>query len=390
MLNSKFSIQHKTTRAQAMVEFAIVLPILMLLLVGIFEAARMVFTYGAVTTAAREASRYASAVGYNNDGSALKYNDCAGIIETIGKTVFFSTVEVELSYDRGPGDTPLIYCRGRVSSGAVTVDSAITITLSSKDRVNSHVWANYSPMIRLIPFPTRKFEATSSRTILGIFQLAIGTGTSTPMGGGPTGTATTTKFVTATPNGTATATSTGTRTSTPGAFSTLTPQESPTITLIPADTLSPTASQTPTITLTPTDTPTPTSTSTPVPGCGDLSASGLIMAPNSSVIRLTITNPHDTITLASLQVIWNHTTGGSGSKPLTWLTATVAGQSWSVNDTSGNYLSTPGTAVTIPGNNTSSTLIIVFDKNYQNPVPNGTTVTLNFSTIGCSSITRTQ
>ena len=81
MLYSKFSTKQNTSRrAQAMVEFAIALPVLMLVLVGIFEAARMVFTYAAVNNAAREASRYASAYGIG-EGGVEKYKDCAFIVD---------------------------------------------------------------------------------------------------------------------------------------------------------------------------------------------------------------------------------------------------------------------------------------------------------------------
>ena len=59
----KFRFQNQRTagkRAQAIVEFAIVLPILLMLLVGIFEVGRLIFMYAAVTNASREAARYGS------------------------------------------------------------------------------------------------------------------------------------------------------------------------------------------------------------------------------------------------------------------------------------------------------------------------------------------
>ena len=104
---------------------------------------------------------------------------------------------------------------------------------------------------------------------------------------------------------------------------------------------------------------------------------------------MTLTNPHDPITLASMQLVWNRN-GGPGSNTLTWQSATVAGQTWNVNNASGNFTSTPTSTVTIPGYNTTSAIIITLDKNYQNQIAGGTSVTLNFSTAGCSSITRTQ
>src|SRR3954454_6262908 len=46
-------------RGQAMVEFALILPILLLILVGIVDGGRMVYAYNAVANAAREAGRTA-------------------------------------------------------------------------------------------------------------------------------------------------------------------------------------------------------------------------------------------------------------------------------------------------------------------------------------------
>jgi hypothetical protein len=125
-----------------------------------------------------------------------------------------------------------------------------------------------------------------------------------------------------------------------------------------------------------------------VPGCGSLSASGLTLSGN--LLFLTITNPHDTITLASIQLVWNAVDGGPSGKPLIWQTATVAGQTWTVANNSGNYTSTPGSSITIPGNNQTSTILIAFDKPYNNAPTNATSMTINFSTIDCSSITRTR
>lgn len=46
-------------RGQALVEFALILPILVLLLVGLFDVGRAVFAYNTVANAAREAARLA-------------------------------------------------------------------------------------------------------------------------------------------------------------------------------------------------------------------------------------------------------------------------------------------------------------------------------------------
>lgn len=61
-----------------LVEFAIILPLLLLLLFGIIEFARVVTEFTTVRTAAREGARYATTVGTPD---APHYTDCQGIID---------------------------------------------------------------------------------------------------------------------------------------------------------------------------------------------------------------------------------------------------------------------------------------------------------------------
>jgi len=49
----------RSTRGQALVEFALVIPLFLLMLVGIFDLGRAVFSYNTLTNAAREGARLA-------------------------------------------------------------------------------------------------------------------------------------------------------------------------------------------------------------------------------------------------------------------------------------------------------------------------------------------
>jgi Flp pilus assembly protein TadG len=51
--------RHDKPRGQAMVEFALVIPVFILLMVGIFDLGRVVWVNDTLNTAAREAARYA-------------------------------------------------------------------------------------------------------------------------------------------------------------------------------------------------------------------------------------------------------------------------------------------------------------------------------------------
>jgi Flp pilus assembly protein TadG len=202
-------------RAQAIVEFAIVLPILMLLLVGILEVGRMIFIYSAVNNASREAARYGSAVGLADGGVYSKFQYCSEIRNVARRSTFFMTLtdsDIDINYDDGPASvgSPFDNC-----PAGTTADTSITVV--SGDRVTVTVRADYSPMVNLIPITSRTFTSTTSRTILGIFEL--GSATSTP---GPA-TSIPTNAPTLTPTNLPTATATATATATPGVVSTLTP-----------------------------------------------------------------------------------------------------------------------------------------------------------------------
>src|SRR5689334_12644964 len=117
----KFFAQKKP--AQAMVEFAIALPVLLLLLYGILEAGRFLFLYSTVVTASRQAVRYGTATGdgggstpvYGSSRAVVpRFRDCAGI-RGAGNAVAYITrggFTYQLAYDTGPSTSATTYCTG--------------------------------------------------------------------------------------------------------------------------------------------------------------------------------------------------------------------------------------------------------------------------------------
>jgi hypothetical protein len=369
--------------AQAIVEFALVLPILMMLLVGVLEAGRMIYTYAAVNNASREAARFGSALGYDDEGYH-KYKHCEGIRKMARRSAYFTPLTIAITYDRGPAYalTPFAWC-----DAASGEDNDFTLT--TNDRVKVTVTAHYKPLINLIPFPERDFTSISARSILGFVE--VGESPSSGSGSGSGNTPTATSPATAVPSSTSTATGippSNTPTSTlPPGVATLTPFDTYTPTLTPTETLTPTITFTPTMTITPTMTFTPTVTSTPVPGCDQITAGPINIIKGYSTMTLSITNPHDAITIQNVLVTWNSLTGGPGKNtPLRLTTASLGGVFWTGSDSSGSLTIWPTTTVTIPGNNATSTLIFTFDNNYQNRLTNDSeSITINLSTPGCES-----
>jgi Flp pilus assembly protein TadG len=150
-------------RGQAMVEFAIALPVLMMLLVGIMEVGRMVLTYALLNNSSRDAVRYASAVGRGEDG-LLKYNHCAGIKTSAQQSAYIVTLtSISISYKDENGNSAGVCDATSGEDSDIKVDSGYLVTVT--------VTASYKPVVNLIPIGQKNFTATSSRTILGIFDL---------------------------------------------------------------------------------------------------------------------------------------------------------------------------------------------------------------------------
>jgi Flp pilus assembly protein TadG len=327
-------------RAQAIVEFAIVAPILFLLLFGVIEVGRMMFLYAAVTNASREAVRWGSAVGYDDTG-VLRYKNCDAI-KTIARNAAFSpSAAVEVYYDTGPS-TSTTQCTASVYPGY----------RESGDRIKVVVQVTYRPYTKLIPWGQRTFVSTSYRTILGFVSLPS---TPIPGGGGGTGTPTATSASTGTEEPTPTPTDTPTPTATvEGEFSTFTPTSEATPTETPTDL--------------PTSTPTftPTATPTVVPGCGGVTTGTLLISYN--YMAMNIVNPHDPVTVSTIQVRW-HTSGSSSPNALALRSGSLGGFFFNDTDTSGNLTIDiiPNSLITIPGNGAESTILFTFDQEYTNP-----------------------
>ncbi|HUF38081.1 MAG TPA: TadE/TadG family type IV pilus assembly protein [Anaerolineales bacterium] len=150
---------------QGMTEFALVLPILLLLVLGVIEVGRLMFIYVAVTTTSREAARYGAAVGEENPGDDPFYADCAGIREAasgLGNLVGIQPTQIVIEYDRGltggaPTPAPFDDC----PVGGTGPDE-----IELGDRITVHVSANYQPLVPIVPLPAFPINSVTSRTIL--------------------------------------------------------------------------------------------------------------------------------------------------------------------------------------------------------------------------------
>lgn len=153
----------RRSKGQGMVEFAMAVPVLLMLIFGIMEFGRLLFVYSSVTAAAREAARYGAAAGTNASGT-IYYKDCDGIRgEAVGIGMFAGITNTEASvsieYDRGPD----------LTRDTITESCPVGGTgpdLLRGDRVIVTVTAVFEPAQGLIPLPEIPITSVVRRTIV--------------------------------------------------------------------------------------------------------------------------------------------------------------------------------------------------------------------------------
>lgn len=141
-----------------MVEFAMVLPMLLLMLVAVFEFGRAAWVYMSVGTASREAARYGAGIGDRGDGTP-QYLDCDGIRAVameFGAPAGVEAGDITITYDEGPGTSVLGSCP--MSIGDV----------ETGDRINVQVVGQFKiiPALMLADFPAFTINSGVSRSIL--------------------------------------------------------------------------------------------------------------------------------------------------------------------------------------------------------------------------------
>src|SRR5215217_1030785 len=170
-MNAK-KLTSKKNKAQAMVEFAIVLPILLLLLYGLLEAGRLLFIYSTIVTASRQAVRYGSATG-EGSSSVPRFQDCAGIRAAAQKVDYlnaFDDEDIIIAWDTGPNSTANTFCSG---SPLPVTDTHFAPTNNSS-RLLVRIEGNYFPIVpKIVGFLERSdastsgpIEAQSARTVM--------------------------------------------------------------------------------------------------------------------------------------------------------------------------------------------------------------------------------
>lgn len=286
-----------------MVEFALIFPVFLLLVTAIIAFGHFFFVYILTVSSAREAVRYGSVMGVNENG-VPHFRDCDGIYAAAKRVGLFAGVDdphISVSYDDGPQTSAVGNCLPGHYGPNVELGNRILVDINIV----------YRPIVPFLPMPDIPISAHSTRTILRNVTI----GNNDPLPPLP-------PYVqpTSTPTATGTSTETATPTDLPDATSTPGPTNTPFPTFTPTDT--PTVTPTPTATFTHTPTATVTFTPTPVvcPVAG-------ILAFQFKELALRLENPGaDTVRIEKITLLWpgnNRLKAVSLGQSDLWSTASV-------------------------------------------------------------------
>ncbi len=141
-------------KGQGLVEFAVVMPMILTLIMGIVEFGRLMIIYIGAATASREAARYGASVGLSPSGIE-HYRDCDGIRATAKRISGLTPIEdsdITIQYDNP-------------TTGFFDA-SCPPSQFELGDRIVVQVNLTFDPIVPLVNIPPIPIASETKRTVL--------------------------------------------------------------------------------------------------------------------------------------------------------------------------------------------------------------------------------
>lgn len=151
---------------QALVEFALSLPILLLLIAGIIDFGMILFSYSQASNSLRNALRFAEVVGYTNTGY-IPYLDCDGMTDAASDNFFSASHDVDITYIKASDTTKTFTC-----------DTVTDDDLVSGDMIRINLTAIVDPFF--LPVGELDLQFEGQRSIVKAIPVAFGSGGTLP------------------------------------------------------------------------------------------------------------------------------------------------------------------------------------------------------------------
>jgi hypothetical protein len=153
-MKARATMKAQHNRGQTLVEFALILPAFLMLIMGIVEFGRLMINYASVASASREAARYGATVGVNAFG-VEHYNDCSGIraeAKRVASIAPITDADISIQYDNP-------------STGFFEA-SCPTSQFELGDRIIVSVNITFEPIVPLIDLGNIPLSSETRRTVL--------------------------------------------------------------------------------------------------------------------------------------------------------------------------------------------------------------------------------
>ena len=193
MMDMRRINKNNRTKGQGIVEFALALPIVLVMVFGMVEFGRLLFFYVAINSAAREAARYGISIGdgmvYNGEVTERFY-DCDGIRAAAKNIGHFAGVDdwnISVFYDHGPPrwtddknndgwplDVNYNATCWWLRHWYIDHDYYEPTPVKYGDRVKIYISVTYTPLLSYLylDVPTFKMRAWANRTIVRNAKIA--------------------------------------------------------------------------------------------------------------------------------------------------------------------------------------------------------------------------
>lgn len=125
--------RNREGHGQSTLEFALVIPLLLLLLLGLVDLARLMWAYESLSHAAREATRYAIVHGSTSSQPADEAT-LRGIVLQVANTLEPDLLSVQATWDpdNSPGSRVTVEVRYNFRPATTFFSSALNIPLTSR------------------------------------------------------------------------------------------------------------------------------------------------------------------------------------------------------------------------------------------------------------------
>lgn len=145
-------------RGATLVEFAVIFPLLLLLLFAVIDFGRLAITYISVSTASREAARFGTAT--DDTSGVPRYVDCDGMKDAAVARVLLGDIDpddITIEWDSGPSGSILGDCSSPLGADAIDSGHRVIVTVETEFEAITPVMGQF--------FGTIDLESTDKRTI---------------------------------------------------------------------------------------------------------------------------------------------------------------------------------------------------------------------------------